>query len=377
MVSEPVDRSRHVVLALASSLALSACSDDARRPASSSSFGVDTGGSTDTDTDAGDGEPTTTTTTTGETETTGEPEPFSCTLDPLSSSLELTAWTHPAAGWQAGQTVTLVLQSQNTAKDDAPPLSVELVNRDGVRIIDDDYLVGGGVPVWYLSVAGLALGENCIHVRNGELVEHALKIVAAEPTGVARGGGVWKVSSNHQWTCEEQVTFGNFLHVRVEDELGGPVEGATVNLRWTDDTVYPVPPDDTAQGWEEHGQPKTLTTNAEGFADLWTPWGEGIRSPIDGKPGFAVFLVTMADGASDVATEITTGLWEADDAGCDYCPQDAVNVYGHWSYTVTFRRDLAATQVCEVGIDHAGQASCSHQHFFHDPDLASCLPVAP
>jgi hypothetical protein len=317
-------------------------------------------------------------TTGDETTTTGEPEPFSCELEPLSPSLALDAWTHPAAGHLAGQTVTLVLQSQNTSKDDAPPLTTELVNRFGTRNIDDALLVGGALPVWYISVADLALGDNCITVRNGGQVEYAVKVVAGDPApGVPRGDGVWKVTTNHQWTCDEQPMWGNLLHVYVEDEFGAPVEGATVNLRWTDDTVYPVPPDDAAMSWEEHGQPKTLTTNAEGFADLWTPWGEGIRSPIDGKPGFVVFLVSMAGGASDTATEITTGLWEADDNGCNYCPQDAVNVYGHWSHTVVFRRDPNATQVCEVGTDHAGQASCSAAHFFHDPDAPSCVPVAP
>ena len=41
---------------------------------------------------------------------------------------------------------------------------------------------------------------------------------------------------------------------------------------------------------------------ADGRAELFTPWGEGVRSPIDGKPKLVVFLLSMDGGASDTAT---------------------------------------------------------------------------
>jgi hypothetical protein len=361
-------------------LTCSACGDQSSETTTFGSGLTQSGsgdGSSGSDTSTSASDDTTDTEDGSDTADTDDLPPFSCELPPLTPTLDLSSWTHPAAGHLAGQTITLVLQSQNTPKDQAPPLTTELVNRDGARIITEQALVGGAKPVWYISVADLALGENCIEVRNGADVEYAVKIIASDPSpGVPRGNGPWKVTTNHQWRCDEQPTFGNLLQVHVEDELGNPVANATVDLRWTDDTVYPVPPDDAAQSWEEHGQPKTLTTDENGFAELWTPWGQGVRSPIDGKPSYAVYLVSMADGASDFATEITTGIWETDDFGCNYCNTYAVNVYGHWSYTVKFKRDPAATQVCEVGTDHEGQQACSHQHVFHDPARPSCVPVA-
>ena len=306
------------------------------------------------------------------------PPPFDCDNPPASPTLEPEVWTHPAQGVLAGQTVTVVLKSGNHDPGSAPTLVGELTNRDGTRQVTDYTLVGGGNANYYVSFADLAVGQNCILLRNGSNVEVAMKLDAADPgAGLARGAGPWKVTSNHQWRCDEQPAFGNLLHVRVEDENGNPVEGATVRIRWTDDTVYPVPPDDQATSWDEHGQPKSMTTGADGRAELVTPWGEGVRTPIDGKPGLVVFLLSMEGGASDTATEITTGLWEADASGCNYCNTYAINVYGHWSHTVVFRRDPTATQVCEVPIDHEGQQSCSHTHFYHDPDRPSCVPVAP
>ncbi len=369
---------------LGSSLLLlcSACTDDGREaeatsfasltftdPGLDTDTGADTG-TTDESGSTGDGD--------GDPSDTDDDPPFSCEPSPTTPTLALSSWQHPAAGLLAGQTVTLVVQSQNTNKADAPPLTATLVNSQGARTIDPVLPSGGAKPVWQLSLAGLALGDNCVEVRNGANVEYAVKIVGASPSpGVPRGDGVWKITRHHQWTCEEQPTYGNLLQVYVKDEFDSPVPGATVNLRWTDDASFPVPPDAAAQTWEAHGQPKTLTTDANGFAELFTPWGQGIRSPIDAKPSYVVFLVSVAGGASDVATEITTGWWETDEFGCKYCEQEAVNVYGHWSHTIEFKRDPAALQVCEVGTDHAGQAGCSAPHLFHDPLNASCVPVAP
>lgn len=302
--------------------------------------------------------------------------PFTCSLPPASPALDLRHWLHPAAPL-AGQTVTLVLQSQNTKPPEAPKLVTDLVNRRGQRSVSSFELAGGAKATYHISVADLAEGENCLVVRDGTRVELAIKLAAPAPTPLPRGSGPWKVTRNHQWTCGEQPTWGNLLRVKVVDEKGAPVSGARVAIRWTDDTVYPVKPDEIATSWEAHAHPKSLTTDGSGEAALMTPWGEGIRTPIDAKPSYLVFLLSVEGGASDVATEITTGLWEANMAGCNYCSTFAVNVYGHWSYTVEFRRDPAAGQVCEVPIDHQGQQKCAFNHFFHEPGKTSCRPVAP
>ena len=100
-----------------------------------------------------------------------------------------------------------------------------------------------------------------------------------------------------------------------------------------------------------------------------------MRTPIDAKPGYLMFLLSVDGGASDTAVEITTGLWETTNAGCNYCGKYGINVYGHWSYTVEFQRDPAAKQVCEVPTDHAGQSKCGARHLYHDPAYTSCRPV--
>ena len=303
--------------------------------------------------------------------------PFACEPAAATPSLELHHWLHPSSP-VAGQTLTVVMQSQNTRPRNGPPLSAVLVNRDGMRRTNHYTRAGGDKATYHVSIAGLAAGENCVAIYNGDNVEVAFEIIAADPgAGVARGNGVWKVSANHQWTCDEQPTWGNLLHVRVVDEAGAPVEGATVGLRFTDDAIYPVPPDDGATNFAEHGQPKTMTTGSDGRAELVTPWGEGIRSPIDAKPSYLVFQVSIEGGASDVATEISTGIWETNNDGCNFCNRSAVNVYGHWSYTVEFQRDPTATEICDVPNDHAGQGACGPIHFFHEPDQRSCIPVAP
>lgn len=302
--------------------------------------------------------------------------PFHCDLATESPSLDPVVWQHPTTPL-AGETVTYAIKSQNTAPPDAPELTIELVNRDGTRSWQGGYVVGGANALYYVSVADLAEGDNCVAVRSPSGAEVARKIVAPAPAPVPRGTGPWKVTSNHQWTCGEQPTFGNLLHVNVLDEGGEPIEGAVVRIDVTDDTVFPVGPDDTAQSWAEHASPKELVTDAAGHAELVTPWGEGIRSPIDSKPGLLVFNLSVDGGASDTATEITTGLWETNAEGCNYCSTYAVNVYGHWSHTVELRRDPAATEICDVPSDHAGQAACAYGHFYHDPERPSCRPVGP
>jgi hypothetical protein len=302
--------------------------------------------------------------------------PFTCEIPAASPTLDPVNWQHPLAP-RAGQTFTLALQSQNTKGRNAPDLTAEITDRNGTRSIGQSMVIGDARALYYFSFGALARGENCIAIKNGDNVEAAYKIVAEESPAEERGDGVWKIRVNHQWTCQEQPEWGNLLTVKTFDESGAPVGGVPIQLSWTDDTVYPVAPDDTAMSFAEHGQPKMMTTNEAGVAELLTPWGTGIRSPVDSKPGYVVFNVAVASGVSDVATEISTGIWENDPNGCDFCAADLRNTYGHWSYTVEFQRSSTAEEVCEVGIDHAGQQGCMVQHFYHEPDRPSCWRVAP
>ncbi len=85
----------------------------------------------------------------------------------------------------------------------------------------------------------------------------------------------------------------------------------------------------------------------------------------------------MHGAASDVATEITTGWWQSNAQGCQYCPgSQPINVYGHWSHRIEFRLDPAASQMCVVPSDHAGQSSCGAPgHLYHDPSYQACWPA--
>ena len=310
------------------------------------------------------------------------PPVFVCDLPAATPTLAPAHWLHPSAP-RAGQTLTVIFQSTNTKGNDAPLLVGEVTNQDGTRALPDPTIAGGDQAIYYFAVGDLTSGENCVVLRRDGNVELALKAMAADAgSGVARGSGPWRVTANHQWRCDEQPTFGNLLFVEVKDETGAPVNGASVSLDVTDDTAYPMGPDN-APSWEASHQPKTLTTGADGRAELWVDWGdpmglrEGILSPVDARPAFVVYLLSIEGGASDTATEITTGQWEANREGCNYCGLYGINVYGHWSHTVTFQRDPAAAEVCDVPVDHAGQQACAFTHFYHDPDRPSCLPVAP
>ena len=204
--------------------------------------------------------------------------PFACKLPTLSATLKPKVWQHPKTP-HAAQTVVLSLQSRISPKPSTPhALTTTLLNSAGKRTIKTYDVAGGKYWIYHIPVAALRAGDNCVVVRRGSSVELARKITAASPAKLARGNGVWKVKSNHQWGCGEQPTYGNLLKVRVLDQAGKPVKGARVNIRWTDDTVYPVKPDSSASSWAAHKHPKYLTTGSDGRASLTTPWGTGLPS---------------------------------------------------------------------------------------------------
>ena len=306
---------------------------------------------------------------------------FRCNLPRATPQIATKYWIHPKNPY-AGQTLTLSIQSSKYPVDKAPPIEIELINRNGKRR-SKYYSVVGGKTLYYISIAHLAVGENCVIVRrqSDRNVEVALKVMGRDPgKGIPRGNGVWKIVRNHQWTCSEQPTNGNFLIVKVRDENGRPMKGVTVKIDWTDDTVFPIAPKNENA---KRIHPRTMVTDSNGRAEFfYKPTMRGIRSPIDSKPGWLVYQISIAGGASDVATEITTGIWESvrqpNGSVCNYCNRRAVNVYGHWSYTIEFRRDPKAREVCDVPIDHAGQKRCRYYpHAYHEPGQKSCVPVRP
>lgn len=213
---------------------------------------------------------------------------------------------------------------------------------------------GSGPYTWSWSVSPLATGAWCVELfadPAATVLQRRLLRVAATPPEVAP----FKVTRNHQWTCEEEYTWAINLDVRVEDETGGPLPGARVLLEH--------PPCDLR---DQPEPPAELVTGADGEV-RWENYYP-----------FCFFHLRVADAPSDTAIELYTGIWEtqpSDGGGeCNYCSTFAENVWGHWSYSVTFRRTPGATERCEVGSDHAGQAGCAPLVHWEEPS-APCAPL--
>ena len=301
-------------------------------------------------------------------------EPFTCEVaDPGSPRLAADLLIDPADP-HPGDTVVVVVDSTEVDVGDAPPMTLHVRGADGERDLTPTHVAGGRV-VYYCAVADVARGDLCLEGRIDGIAEVARGVtVTPRPAGPPRvGGGIYKVVTNHQWTCDEQPEFGVTLRAVVRDAAGAPVPAVVVRLDWPATTERPIyndrdPPEPTLI-------PATLTTNGEGVAELWTELGDGNRFPIN-EHGLMVFTMTVDGAASDVATEITTGWWETDSSGCRYC-DGARNVWGHWSHTIEFQLDPAATRACVVPTDHAGMSRCQEAHIHHDPDHVACWDVAP
>jgi len=184
-----------------------------------------------------------------------------------------------------------------------------------------------------------------------------------QPQPPATGGRTaFKVSSNHQWTCEEEFTWAIVFEVRVEDEQGQGLEGVSVTVGHNDCELA-----------EDHPPPAVLVTGADGKASFENYNPGSIR---DYPTNTCKFFMEVAGQPSDRAVELTTGIWEDQDTPqgkCNFCSTFAENVWGHWSYTVVFRRTPGATERCEVPTDHAGQAHCSPTLHFYEP--GPCTPL--
>lgn len=288
--------------------------------------------------------------------------PFACDAvlgdSPVLDGLVLfdPAQPHP------GDTLNVIVRATNgLGRADAPPLSLEVTRREGVETLVPQATEGGQV-LYYFSIPDVSEGDVCVRGLIDGATERGSKItVTPRPPGPPVDGGVFKVVANHMWTCAEQPSFGNELHVWVRDENGQGLSGVPVALRPVDST-------DPGSIYNGDGEPlpAQIVTGADGHAMAFNYW------PISDN-GLLVFNVAVDGVASDVATEITTGWWEDDGMGCNYCNTPTVNVWGHWSYTVEFQRDPSATEACVVANDHAGMAACGEpRHIHHHPDVQAC-----
>ena len=351
-----------LLVALAVPLGLSACSqewsgDDAAVPSDDDdATGQDDDDHGDDDSHSGDdddGQP-------GDDDDTAPP--FTCTPDSLSSPV-LDAEIHfDPADPHPGDTLTVILRSTNgTEPGQAPSMALQVEGAAGTTVEPTTMVAGGGDTLYYYAVADVQLGDVCVTgLIDGATPEVAARAtVTPRPAGPSTAGGVYKVTSNHQWTCGEQPTYGNEIHLYVLDEHGAGVPGATIRIDYPDSTDF----DSNYNGGGDI--PQTVTTDGSGYFLGYNYW------PISDH-GFMVFQLYLDGLASDIATEITTGWWE-DDGSCNYCSTYAINTWGHWSHTVTWQLDPDATQICVVETDHAGQSTCGAPgHLHHHPDHRAC-----
>jgi hypothetical protein len=265
-----------------------------------------------------------------------------------------------------GDTLTVIVRTTNgTPPAAAPSLAMQAEGASGVTVEQTAMKAGGGDTFYYYAFAEVELGDVCLlGLVDGTTPEIAGKVtVTPRPAGPPLTQGVYKVVTNHQWTCAEQPTYGNEVHLRVLDEYGQGVPGAVVDIRYADTT-------DPGSIYNDGSTiPDTVTMDATGSFVGYDSW------PISDN-GLLVLELAVVGAPSDIATELTTGWWETNDEGCNYCSTYGVNVWGHWSHTVIFQRDPSATAICEVETDHAGQSACAVPgHLHHHPQHRACWPA--
>jgi len=264
-----------------------------------------------------------------------------------------------------GDTLTVVVRATNgLGRLDGPPLDLEVTSGSGTDVYSPQAVEGGEV-IYYYAIPDVAEGDLCVTgLIDGAPEVSARVAVTPRPPSPPANQGVFKVVTNHQWTCGEQPTYGNEFDVWVLDENGVGIPGAVVDVGLADST-------DLDSIYNDDGAiPSKLYTDGSGHYTGWNFW------PISDN-GLLVFQLSVDGAASDIATELTTGWWEDDLQGCNYCGEHGKNVWGHWSYTVVFQRDPVATEACVVDNDHAGMGACgTPRHIHHHPDVQACWGVS-
>lgn len=295
-------------------------------------------------------------------DTTGDVPVFHCDPVPTSSPVLDGVVVFDPAEPHPGDTLSVIVRAGNgLGHGDAPPMDLEVQSAAGTEITTT-LMRAGGAALYYYAIPDISAGDVCVRGLIDGAPEVSARIeVTPRPPGLPVDGGIYKIVTNHQWTCGEQPGFGNELHVWVREDDGTPIAGVPVSIRPADST-------DLGSIYNGDGEPipEQIVTGDDGHATAYVYW------PISDN-GLLVLQVQVAGAASDIATEITTGWWETDDDGCNYCGIDTVNVWGHWSHTVEFVRDASATEVCVVETDHAGQVGCGPPgHVLHHPDARAC-----
>lgn len=302
---------------------------------------VDVDGDSDTDGDADTETGTDADIEEADADVEEEPPPPIC--EPVTGS-GITISTDPSAPWDGGSARVRV-------SGDVPLTNVQLAveGDEPVPVPSWIEVVGDGPWTWSWSLSSLRTGSYCLTFSadpDSRVYQRAPLLVTGEAPPVAP----FTVVENHQWTCEEEYTWAINVDTIVLDEVGVPIPGVRILVEHE--------PCETA---EDHPPPSELITDDDGFA-RWENYNPR-----------CFFHQRIAESPSDTAIEIYSGIWE-DQEGCNYCSTFAVNVWGHWSYTITFQRTPGAGEICEVPTDHAGQSRCAPTLHWEEPS-EPCRPL--
>ncbi len=195
--------------------------------------------------------------------------------------------------------------------------------------------------------------------------------------GKAQTSFTYKVTRNHQWTCEEQPDWGNEVHILVKDEAGRPLSGIQVeywhDYRWGSKMPNDSPPLPSG----------VLTTDDQGKILWYNSWPGCLGNQCPNNGDVRVnFFFKVRNAPSDTAVEITTGYWGDECKKGTICPERkcegcggcvCVNVWGHWSYSIEFTKKSGSLTEEEIPTDHEGMLSrlpaearnsCSRLHFY-------------
>ena len=289
---------------------------------------------------------------------------FTC-VQAAAESPELDAvLTFDPAEPHPGDTLNVLVRATNgTGRSEAPAMTLDVVAGAGLASYQPQ-AIEGGAAIYYYAIPDLPAGEVCVLGTIGGVAEISAKVMVTQRPPITATGAAFKVISNHQWSCAEQPECGNYIEIRVVDEEGVGIADAVVNVAQADTTVPPIYNDT-----EPTSIPTSVTTDGSGVftSQNWWPTNEN---------GLQILKFSVAGAPSDIATEITTGWWEDDLLGCNYCSTHCVNVWGHWSYTLVFQRTAGATMLCEVENDHGGMTTCGEpRHIHHHPDHRACWPI--
>jgi len=290
--------------------------------------------------------------------------PFTCTQQATTSSVLDGILSYDPANPHPGDTVTVIVKSQRLDRPQAPTMDMDEVGPSGTTTWHTNN-IAGGKALYYYAISNVQLGDHCLlgRIAGNPEISGKFTVSPRHSHPPHCHNGIFKVTRNHQWTCDEQPDNGNEWWIYTYDANGDPLQNVTIRVAQPATTVPPI------FNADKKTVPTQVETDSDGVYHGYDYW------PINDN-GYMVFNFSVDGCASDVATEITTGWWQADNDGCTFCPNTTTrNVWGHWSYTVIFQVDPTATQACVVPSDHAGQTRCRIEHIHHDPNHMACWDI--